>query len=163
LPHQVVDGVAAANAVAGGGCAATVTASYVEIYNEQITDLLDGEAASVRGDALQASTSRVESLGDAVELLRCDGARALPPCEHIANARLPDYPPGCRVGEARKSRAATKMNDRSSRAHTVLLLKIKQTDPRADKVGGGGVGFGSAFPAKSCRRKSLSAALQNGP
>ena len=37
-------------------------------------------------------------------------------------------------GDSRKSRAATNMNDRSSRAHTMVIVKVTQSRPSLDAV-----------------------------
>ncbi|KAK3275974.1 hypothetical protein CYMTET_15929 [Cymbomonas tetramitiformis] len=84
----------------------TVSAQYIQVYQNNITDLLTG--ASVRlGDTghstfvLQGATSHeVAELTDVGELLR--------------------------AGEERKRYAATAMNERSSRAHTLLVLTLSQ-------------------------------------
>ena len=79
----------------------SVRASYVEIYNEEVTDLLNGMPLQVRdGRCVGASTRELHSLADGIGMLK--------------------------EGEVRKSRAATAMNDRSSRAHTMVIVTVKQ-------------------------------------
>ena len=87
-----------------GEVSLSITAQYVEIYAETITDLLSGERVSVRrsnGELSGATERSINHLNDLVELLR--------------------------VGNSRKHFAATKMNDRSSRSHTALVLHLSQS------------------------------------
>lgn len=82
--------------------------SYVEIYGDQVTDLLrfgqrcgHSKAAAQRfvlNGAAQQSVSSMEDLEAAL-----------------------------RTGDAQKRRAATAMNDRSSRAHSLLILSLIQS------------------------------------
>jgi hypothetical protein len=82
--------------------------SYVEVYGEDVSDLLKGDKKSVgawRGTAVRAvldGTTRV-TVKDA---------------EHMQALLL--------QGEGAKRRAATAMNSRSSRAHALLILSLKQ-------------------------------------
>jgi hypothetical protein len=99
-----------------------VTLQYVEIYQNQVTDLLSGRAVQLMDTGRDAGTGqfmmrgatekRVENVTDVVEVLR--------------------------VGEARKRFAATKMNSRSSRAHTVLVVTVTQSNGGGDGAEGGG-------------------------
>ena len=100
---------------------ATVTLQYVEIYQNQVTDLMSGRAVQLMDTGRDAGTGqfmmrgatekRVENVTDVVEVLR--------------------------VGEARKRFAATKMNSRSSRAHTVLVVAVTQSNGGDGAEGGG--------------------------
>ena len=56
---EVVDGMAASNAAADSSYTTTVTASYVEIYNEQITDLLDGQVRLTATIPIEISAAAV--------------------------------------------------------------------------------------------------------
>lgn len=80
-----------------------VAMQYVEIYNESCVDLLTGLECDVRrdsGEPVGCVEAPLASLDDAVRLLR--------------------------AGSVRKRFAATKMNARSSRAHAVVLLRVRQ-------------------------------------
>lgn len=82
----------------------SITAQYVDIYNERVTCLLSGHPVRVvseDGELRGAEEASVESLDDVARLLE--------------------------MGEARKTYAATAMNERSSRAHTVFVLQLTQT------------------------------------
>lgn len=93
-------------------CAVTIRASFLEIYNEQVRDLLGStqqtQLASLRvrgtgGDDCWVeglSEFKLNSLAQVTELLR--------------------------KGSKNRSTAATKMNDTSSRSHAVISLTIKQ-------------------------------------
>lgn len=91
------------------GVVATLSVSYVEVYGNEILDLL-------RGGEL-AGRSRVAAHG------------------HVLDGRA-ERPVTCMVdvldalaeGDAQKRRAATAMNDRSSRAHSVFTLSMTQRD-----------------------------------
>lgn len=93
----------------GGAIRLTVTAQYVEIYNEAVTDLMTGRPVMVRqqtGTMHGVVETRVSSMDDVFKLLA--------------------------VGHARKNFAATAMNERSSRAHTVFVLSL--THVRGDRM-----------------------------
>ena len=116
LVLRACEEVLACAAAPGPACASlAVTASYVQIYNDEVTDLLSGATVRPRdtggggggpggGGAafvLQgAKQLKLESIDDALALLQ--------------------------AGEARKRFAATAMNEHSSRAHTVFLLSLTQ-------------------------------------
>jgi hypothetical protein len=86
----------------------SISAQYVQIYQDQVTCLSTGNAVALREAVagapvlLQgAAETRLEGLFDASQLLS--------------------------TGEERKRYAETAMNHRSSRAHTVLAIKVTQT------------------------------------
>jgi hypothetical protein len=80
------------------------SAQYVEIYNDVMTDLLSGEQCAVlksEGHTISgAMDCQVKSVRDGLLLLR--------------------------AGHVRKRIAATAMNDRSSRAHSVFAIHMRQ-------------------------------------
>jgi len=81
-----------------------ISAQFVEIYEEQVIDLLSGNIVSIRrgsGDLVGAGEVQLDDLSTAVEVLRS--------------------------GHAKKRFAATAMNDRSSRSHTAFVLQVTQT------------------------------------
>lgn len=92
-----------------------LTAEFVEIYNETIVDLL----ASQNSNQMQKICIQRNSNGELqlakntrVRVTSCEQALAL-----IAE------------GQRRRSVAATKCNERSSRSHSVFILNIEQRDP----------------------------------
>ncbi|KAK7250159.1 hypothetical protein SO694_00006554 [Aureococcus anophagefferens] len=82
--------------------------SYVEIDGDELTDLLKDDA-KVAQNAAAAQRWVLEGHA-AVHVESLDGALAL-----------------LDAGHARKKRAATRMNERSSRAHAVLVLTLTRT------------------------------------
>jgi hypothetical protein len=104
--EEVLLAVAAKRAL---GIAAQVTVSYVEVFGDEVTDLLQGGAlcghskvAAQRYVLSGATGVVVESVASVAALL----------------AR----------GDAQKRRAATAMNARSSRAHALFVLTLTQRD-----------------------------------
>jgi len=89
--------------LARNGISVSYTAQFVEIYEEQVTDLLTGQAVSIRREtgaiagAVEAPFSCMEQVEEAL-----------------------------RVGHDRKRFAATEMNERSSRSHTALVIHVLQ-------------------------------------
>jgi kinesin family protein C2/C3 len=89
--------------LAAAGISVSFTAQFVEIYEEQVTDLFTGQPATVRRD-----TGNVA------------GALEMP---FDCMAQVVD---ALRTGHERKKFAATEMNDRSSRSHTALIIHVTQ-------------------------------------
>lgn len=90
------------------GLSATVAVSYVEIFGDLVSDLLQhgsrcghSKVASQRFVLSGAAEQRVASLDDVYKALV--------------------------TGETHKRRASTAMNDRSSRAHSLFILTLTQT------------------------------------
>lgn len=84
--------------------------SYIEIYGDQVSDLLrfgarcgQSKVAAQRFVLNGAAEKVVTSMEEIFELLQ--------------------------VGEQQKRRAATAMNDRSTRAHSLFILTLKQSKP----------------------------------
>lgn len=80
-----------------------VTVQYAEIYNDKVTDLISGKALSVRranGELVGATSTVIDSMESVTNLLS--------------------------IGHSNKHFAATAMNDRSSRAHTVFVMQLSQ-------------------------------------
>jgi len=90
------------------GIQATLSMSYIEIYGDMVCDLLKGGERV--GHSKVASQSFV--LSGAMETsVQC----------------LDDVYTALKTGDAQKRRAATAMNDRSSRAHALVILTLTQT------------------------------------
>jgi hypothetical protein len=100
-----------------GGVSLRVTAQYVQIYREKVTCLISGNDVILRGggggggSGDEQHQQQEQTLVGAAETTLNDAGEAL--------AFL-------RAGEARRAVASTAMNDRSSRAHTVLVLQLEQ-------------------------------------
>ena len=93
---------------AGGGVRWALQASYVEVFGQDVFDLLAGGA---RVGQSRVASRRYVTDGDASVDVRT--------AEDIARV--------LKTGDAQKRRAATAMNDRSSRAHAVFSLTLTQT------------------------------------
>jgi len=100
----IVDIVAAMEeARARGAFTLSVSATYTQVYNNRVSDLLTGRPCSVAresGEITGARSWHIRTMADAVDLLR--------------------------EGEQRKTFEATAMNGRSSRAHTIFALTLTQ-------------------------------------
>ena len=99
-----------------------VRVSFLEIYNEEVRDLLaaaDGKsgAASAGGQRQQATLAVREDpkVGVFVENLTSHRVYNLDTLLHYLN-----------LGEKHKSMAATGMNDRSSRSHTIFRITVER-------------------------------------
>jgi hypothetical protein len=95
------------------GVAAVLRISYVEIYGEQVTDLLNdnanvGQWHGVAHRAMYKGECAIEVQG----------------AEHLQELLL--------RGDDAKRRAATAMNQRSSRAHCLLMLSLSQVRAASD-------------------------------
>ena len=89
----------------------SLTAQFVEIYNETITDLMTGKRVTIRranGEVNGAAEVPINSIRDAADMLK--------------------------TGNMRKHFAATAMNDHSSRSHTALIMHVSQTSAAANTL-----------------------------
>ena len=89
-----------------------LTAQYVQVYDERLTDLLTGRPVLLREAGSAAASGSVPFVlqgASTVEMASMDDAVAL-----------------LRAGEQHKRVAATAMNDASSRAHTLFIVGVTQ-------------------------------------
>lgn len=90
------------------GISVNLSLKYVQLYQNKFTDLLSGRPVSLRAisrgefELPQATSFHVSKVREVLELLK--------------------------IGERAKTYAATAMNQRSSRAHTVLIAELTQTN-----------------------------------
>jgi hypothetical protein len=103
-----------------------LSAQYIQIYDESLTDLLSGGAVMLR----ELGEYATESHGAAGT---ANGGAVLQGAVHVQLESVSDALALLRAGELHKRVAATAMNDTSSRAHTVFLLSLTQ---RAARDGG---------------------------
>lgn len=96
------------------GVTSKIAVSYVEIFGDEMTDLLRGGAP--------VGNSRVAGHGYIL-----DGST------EIRVADIEDVRRALEDGDAQKRRAATAMNARSSRAHAVFTVSLVQTDDETGK------------------------------
>ena len=88
-----------------------ITVQYVQIYNDEVYDLGTGNPVTLRksnGQLLGASQFKVDDIRDFFSILR--------------------------TGEEFKHYAETKMNHRSSRAHTILIVTLTQNKSGTDSL-----------------------------
>jgi hypothetical protein len=102
--------------------------SYVQLYNEILTDLLDDQKGRVR---IQIGS---EGRGDVVMVSDATGLPIERPVKDYKSTLN-----AFKTGMARKEMASTSMNNTSSRSHTVFTLNInKSRKTKAVEVGAGG-------------------------
>ena len=111
LVRALADVLAASAAQKRMGITLALTAQYVEIFEEMCTDLISGAVVQIRRET-----------GELVG------------CEEFALTDMNVCLDYLRLGQARKRFAATAMNDRSSRSHTVFLLHIAHTRQGTDAL-----------------------------
>ena len=90
-----------------------IKVSYVEIYNEELRDLLTDNKRKSEPSSLVIREGKKGTI--TVENLKEVAVRSLDQLMQVF-----------RVGEANKSVGSTKMNDRSSRSHAILKLTIEK-------------------------------------
>eukprot|EP00944_MAST-04C_sp_MAST-4C-sp1_P004926 g4926.t1 len=95
-----------------------VEASYFEIYNEIIYDLLDPTrkpGQKSKENSLQIKESK--ALGIYVKGLKCIVVDSMDKVQQLMDQ-----------GQKMRTASATKMNERSSRSHSIFVLKVQQKD-----------------------------------
>ena len=103
-----------------------VHASCVEIYNETIRDLLDPE--NVHG----ASNSRGTELS--VGRLHATGERVIQGLTEVPVGSATEVRGLMRRAARARATSATSMNERSSRSHSILMIKVLHVDAAAPSV-----------------------------
>lgn len=91
----------------------SVTGSYLEIYQENLRDLLDGEND-------KNLKIRIDPLGASGKELYVEGL------SEVILSNISDYKDLISLGKSRRTVGETNMNEVSSRSHAVLTLLIKQ-------------------------------------
>ncbi|GAB5356907.1 hypothetical protein AAMO2058_000328700 [Amorphochlora amoebiformis] len=102
------------------GIQTSYVAQYVQIYNEQVTDLLSG------GNVTLAPTRSTSDPKDVNVHLRGASEIRINNMDEVLRLLID--------GEKRKTFAATEMNIRSSRAHTILNIEITQLNPETKAI-----------------------------
>eukprot|EP00605_Chrysophyceae_sp_TOSAG23-4_P001602 GSChrysophyteH1.ASY1.ANO1.1761.1 assembled CDS len=119
---------------------AELSISYIEIYGDYVCDLLKGGA--------RVGHSKVAS-----QRFVLSGAVETP-----VNT-LDDIYKALSVGDDARRRAATAMNDRSSRAHALVILTLKQTDSKvtagASRVNDTNAEFSAGFQLGDRMREAV--------
>ena len=114
---QIFDGIAAA--ASEGGIQALVTCSYLEIYNEEVRDLLDDNGASKRITINESPGSGVFVRG------------LTEPVVDSVDAVLSIL----ETGVSRRTVGMTAMNNQSSRSHGVFSITVETSEPQAGGCG----------------------------
>uniref|UniRef100_A0A7S3FHY4 Kinesin motor domain-containing protein n=1 Tax=Haptolina ericina TaxID=156174 RepID=A0A7S3FHY4_9EUKA len=111
---RACDDLLACKARPGSSCdSLTLSAQYIQIYEETLTDLLSGGSVVLRdaGEYAEGGTGSSAVLQGAA---------------HVILETLSDALALLRAGELHKRVAATAMNEASSRAHTIFLITATQ-------------------------------------
>ena len=96
------------------GIRSKASVSYVEVYGQEVSNLLK-QGAAVGQSRVARQRYVLDGRAEETVFSMSDVERLL------------------EVGDAQKRRAATSMNERSSRAHSVFTLSLKQTDERTGR------------------------------
>lgn len=122
-----------AKATTEKGAEVQIRCSYLQIYNEQVYDLLDSSKVSLKiRESAQRGGTYVEGLTE----------------EYIAS--LDDALLLLSIGSANRATASTKMNLNSSRSHTLFAITITQRFPNGSVLQGLSIPFfASCFSLQS--------------
>ena len=119
VPRVLVDLM---GVVESSGMDATITINYIEIYNDELTDLFSGDPVTLYrvgvGQAADEVRAAGRDLGDNAYQLKGASDLTVTSVREVLNALA--------AGEENKHKAATAMNERSSRAHTVFMIQLTQ-------------------------------------
>jgi kinesin family protein 5 len=99
------------------GVEVTLGTSYVEVFGNDVTNLLGGAIGKNRGQSQRMAHKYV-----------LDGK-----CEETVLNRE-DFSSLLTRGEEKKRKASTEMNERSTRAHSLVLLRLRQRAPGQGRV-----------------------------
>eukprot|EP00933_Yihiella_yeosuensis_P043095 TRINITY_DN3782_c3_g1_i1.p1 TRINITY_DN3782_c3_g1~~TRINITY_DN3782_c3_g1_i1.p1 ORF type:complete len:758 (-),score=176.80 TRINITY_DN3782_c3_g1_i1:76-2349(-) len=116
VPHIAEDVLKAIELRKNDGFEIFFGASYVEVFGNDITDLLGKEIGAHRGQAQRMGHKYVLEG-------QCE--------EPVANAEA--FGSLLARGEAAKRKASTQMNERSTRAHTLVILRLRQRAPNQER------------------------------
>ncbi|DAZ98804.1 TPA: hypothetical protein N0F65_000960, partial [Lagenidium giganteum] len=105
-----------------------VTLQMVEIYNEEVYDLLAAPAAAstFAGPALEGTTSTEKATRSVVEIRHGEQGVYLKDCSSSVVTSAKDIYQTIDHGNANRSVHATNKNEHSSRSHSVVMLDIKR-------------------------------------
>ena len=108
-----------------------VRCTFLELYNEEITDLLcdDGDAAEGPSDVASASKKAHRLMEDGRGGVSVEGLTEVT-VESFAEALAL-----ARAGSVRRKKAATRCNAHSSRSHSVFSVSVRCREPSVDEEG----------------------------
>ncbi|EJT97848.1 kinesin-domain-containing protein [Dacryopinax primogenitus] len=113
----------------------SVKCSYIELYNEELRDLLAQELPAPAGNA--QPMSRGKELPPGLKLFE-DGAKKGCVIQGLEEVAIKDERDAMRLllrGSKQRQVAATKFNDHSSRSHSVFTITVHSTSPAPPKLG----------------------------
>jgi hypothetical protein len=122
---------------------AMVFLSYVELYNNTLHDLLDPSTSTSLVDSSSSTTSGLQIHESALRGVHVTGSPHL----RTPAASVEEAMKLIARGDAARATASTRLNDRSSRSHTVLTIELISRDiGDADASGDPCSGSASAEP-----------------
>eukprot|EP00927_Polykrikos_kofoidii_P002881 TRINITY_DN11153_c0_g1_i4.p1 TRINITY_DN11153_c0_g1~~TRINITY_DN11153_c0_g1_i4.p1 ORF type:complete len:1572 (-),score=211.38 TRINITY_DN11153_c0_g1_i4:885-5600(-) len=127
-------------ALQGGGVCMEITVQIVEIYNEQLRDLLTGEGCGVSGVggagggcAIAAEPPRLK-LSGSLSSPTLQGASSRVITAETGRGIAASLEEALRLGQAQRATSATAVHGRSSRSHLVMTLFLALRDALSGAV-----------------------------
>ncbi|KZO96204.1 kinesin-domain-containing protein [Calocera viscosa TUFC12733] len=114
----------------------SVKCSYIELYNEELRDLLAPELAAPMGTAQPMSKGK-DQQGAGLKIFE-DGAKKGCVIQGLEEVAIKDERDAMKLllrGSRQRQVAATKFNDHSSRSHSVFTITVHSTSPAPSKLG----------------------------
>ncbi|CAF1641969.1 unnamed protein product, partial [Adineta ricciae] len=114
--------------------------SFLEIYNEKVTDLLVTPAASTEPSTTKSSSFSKNARTHILNKFACNSTRTLeirehpllgpyvPDLKYIQVKTKEDFQNVLNLGNQQRSVASTNANQRSSRSHAIFSVKISRND-----------------------------------
>ena len=114
--------------------------SFLEIYNEKVTDLLATPAASTETSTTKSSSFSKNARTHILNKFACNSTRTLeirehpllgpyvPDLKYIQVKTKEDFQNVLNLGNQQRSVASTNANQRSSRSHAIFSVKISRND-----------------------------------
>lgn len=117
----------------------TFTLSAIEIYNEQVLDLLQARRPSRKtswvGTGGDGKASQQER-GSRIEVRETADGVSLPGLVKVVCGNAEDALTIIQKVQSQRATETTKMNDRSSRSHSIIMIDVDAEDSRADAAEG---------------------------
>ncbi|KAH8739501.1 kinesin heavy chain [Cryptosporidium ryanae] len=124
----------------------TFTVSYLEVYNERLIDLLAPQQMGNNSDQNLKKIKIVDGIDGNVELLNLSSRRA---------TSYNDILEILRIGSKIRHVAETSMNERSSRSHTILRIRIDSKYVNSNDLRVGVLNFVDLAGSESIKRTQL--------
>merc|ERR1712232_819993 len=120
IPRVAEDILAAVEARRAAGFKVKLGVSFVEVFGNDLSNLLGKDSKAVCKNLGQAQRMAHKYVLDG----KCE--------EPVKNQK--DFEDILKRGEASKRKASTEMNERSTRAHTLVILRLQQKAPGQTKI-----------------------------